>query len=107
VALDEELKKLRVLAAAPEQYAVLIRHDSLRSLLGLLAHENTDIAIDVVVLLAELTDEDAVGEGAAEEAARQLVAAIVEAGGLELLLTNLQRCVPRRWRLLVGVGSDT
>jgi hypothetical protein len=34
---------------------------SLKSLLGLLAHENTDIAIDVVALFAELTDDDAIG----------------------------------------------
>jgi beta-catenin-like protein 1 len=60
VELDDQLKKLRVLAAAPDLYGVLISSATLRSLLELLSHENSDIACDVVSLLAELTDDDAI-----------------------------------------------
>ncbi len=64
VELDQQLKKLRVLAAAPDLYGVLISSSTLRSLLDLLAHENSDIACDVLSLLAELTDDDAIADNA-------------------------------------------
>lgn len=63
---------------------------SLKSVVGLLAHENTDISIDVVQLLSDMTDSDAI-EGAVE-AGEMLVAALVGVGALEFLVTNLQRC---------------
>lgn len=63
VALDEELKRARLLAAAPELYPTLLSSGGMKSLLELLAHENSDIAIDVLVLLGELCDPDVlVGE---------------------------------------------
>ena len=73
VELDAELRALRALAAAPEQYGVLVASDSLRSLLALLAHENSDIAIGVVALLAELLSEEAlaVGPGGGAAAAEE------------------------------------
>ena len=87
--LDEELKRLRVLAAAPDQFHTLVKSDSLKSLLSLLAHENSDISIDVITLLAELTDSSSI-EG--EEAAiGLLVDGLVADGGIELLIQNLAR----------------
>lgn len=59
--LDEELKRLRVLAAAPELYPALAAAGGVPTLLSLLSHDNVDIACGVVGLLAELTDEDAIG----------------------------------------------
>lgn len=59
--LDEDLKKMRVLAAAPELYPVLVSSEALGTLLSLLSHDNIDIACEVVSLLSELTDEDAIG----------------------------------------------
>lgn len=39
-------------------YPELVRSGSIARLVGLLSHENADIAIDVIDLLHELTDED-------------------------------------------------
>jgi len=74
VELDEALKQARVLAAAPQLYPVIVAGGTLRSLLGLLSHDNADIAMDVVRLLAEMTDEDSLAaaqaaEGAADDGA--------------------------------------
>ena len=60
--MDEAIKHLLALSQAPHLYPELIQQNSLPSLLGLLGHENTDIAIDVVELLNELLDEELVTE---------------------------------------------
>ncbi|KAH7280224.1 hypothetical protein KP509_37G056700 [Ceratopteris richardii] len=90
VDLDEEIKKLHALAAAPDLYPDLVRLNTVNSLLGLLTHENTDIAIDVVNLLSDLTDEDVIAEGS-DESAAVLVDALIENNALELLVQNLSR----------------
>eukprot|EP00316_Scyphosphaera_apsteinii_P000792 CAMPEP_0119320110 /NCGR_PEP_ID=MMETSP1333-20130426/51482_1 /TAXON_ID=418940 /ORGANISM="Scyphosphaera apsteinii, Strain RCC1455" /LENGTH=558 /DNA_ID=CAMNT_0007326739 /DNA_START=35 /DNA_END=1711 /DNA_ORIENTATION=- len=54
--LYQELKRLHVLATAPELFPTFVKTRCIPSLLGLLAHENSDISIDVVDLLHELTD---------------------------------------------------
>ncbi|PNG99143.1 Beta-catenin-like protein 1, partial [Tetrabaena socialis] len=46
-----------VIAGSPELYPLLLDGPTLPTLLGLLSHENTDIAADVVELLSELTGE--------------------------------------------------
>lgn len=89
VDLDEEIKKLHALAAAPDLYPELVRLNAVPSLLGLLTHENTDIAIEVVSLLSDLTDEDVIGE--TEDSAVVLVEALVKNNALELLVQNLSR----------------
>jgi beta-catenin-like protein 1 len=58
VDLDEEIKKLAVLATAPTLYPDIVKLNTIPSILSLLSHENTDIAADVVDLLNELTDPD-------------------------------------------------
>jgi beta-catenin-like protein 1 len=60
-----------------------------RSLLGLLAHDNTDVSLAVVGLLVELTDPDT-GEEAPTEMGR-FVDALLQYQGLELLVQNLSR----------------
>ncbi len=62
VDLDEEIKKLHVLATAPELYPELVKHDSIVSLLQLLGHENSDISVSVCSLLHELTEIDTLAE---------------------------------------------
>ncbi|CAM6091003.1 unnamed protein product [Calypogeia fissa] len=89
VDLDDEVKKLHALATAPDLYPELVRLNSVSSILGLLSHENTDIAIGVVNLLNDLTDEDVIGES--DEPALVLVDALVENNALELLIQNLGR----------------
>lgn len=89
IELHEELQKLRVLAGAPELYPDLVSLNVIPSVLGLLSHENTDIAIDVVALLQDLTDEDVLDDN--HHPARVLVDALVENNVLELLVQTLHR----------------
>lgn len=56
--LDEEIKNLLALTQAPQHYRELVSLGSIASLLSLLSHENTDIALDAIELINELTDED-------------------------------------------------
>ena len=51
-------QEMRVVATAPDFYPDLVALGSVQSLLGLLSHENTDIAVAVVDLLQEMTDAD-------------------------------------------------
>jgi beta-catenin-like protein 1 len=44
-------------------YPELITSGQVELLVGLLSHENADIALDVIELIHELTDEDAGDEG--------------------------------------------
>lgn len=87
--LHEELVRLKALAGAPELYPELVHLNTIPSIVGLLSHENTDIAVDVVGLIQDLTDEDVVGDS--DEAAQVLVDALVENNALELLVQNLAR----------------
>lgn len=65
--LDAALKSLLPLAQAPVlSYAELVKSGTVALLVGLLSHENADIAIDVVEVVHELTDED-VGNEADED----------------------------------------
>lgn len=62
VDLDESIKKMTFLATAPEYYPLLVKLNVVTSLLGLLSHENIDIAIDIIDLLHELTEADTLQE---------------------------------------------
>ena len=65
--LDAAIKALLPLAQVPKvAYALLVGSGQLEALVGLLSHENADIALDIIELVHELTDED-VGEEAEEE----------------------------------------
>ncbi|KAJ4844699.1 hypothetical protein Tsubulata_020675 [Turnera subulata] len=89
IELHQELQKLKILAGAPELYPDLVALNTIPSIVNLLTHENTDIAMDVVQLLQDLTDEDVLDDN--DEPARVLVDALVENSALELLVQNLQR----------------
>lgn len=89
VELHEEIQKLRVLSGSPELYPDLVTLNAIPSIVSLLSHDNTDITIDVVQLLQDLTDEDALEDN--DEPARALVDALVENNVLELLVQNLHR----------------
>lgn len=89
VELHEELQKLKVLAGAPELYPDLVSLNVIPSIVDLLNHDNTDIAVDVVQLIQDLTDEDVLEDN--DEPAKVLVDALVENSVLELLVQNLHR----------------
>lgn len=86
--LDADIKVLSVLSEHPELYADLAKLGCVGSLVALLAHENTDIAIDAIEVLGELTDEDVEAE---EAQWRGLVDAMLEADVVDLLIQNLDR----------------
>lgn len=108
IELDEAIKQLQTLAAAPELYEDFVKLGAVSSLLGLLQHENTDIAVDTIDVFHELTEPDTFAEN---PDAAVLVSAFVrvliflctrrqplsdlvfqlENTGLELLIANLQR----------------
>lgn len=51
VELHEAIQELHVVATVPDLYPVLVQVNAINSLLELLSHENTDIAVAVVDLL--------------------------------------------------------
>ena len=56
--LDAEIKGLSILTEHPDLYPEFVRLGCVNSLVGLVSHENTDIAIDAIQIISELTDED-------------------------------------------------
>ncbi|KAJ9645477.1 hypothetical protein H2204_001057 [Knufia peltigerae] len=86
--LDAEIKGLSLLSEHGELYEEFVKLGCVGSLVGLLAHENTDIAIAVCELLAELTDEDS---STNEEQWKSLAQAMIKADLIDLLVSNLGR----------------
>jgi beta-catenin-like protein 1 len=86
--LDAEIKALSILAEHPELYAEFAKLGCVGSLVSLLAHENTDIAIDAIEILGELTSEDVEAD---ESEWKALVDAMLEADVVDLLTQNLAR----------------
>ena len=86
--LDSEIKGLTLLSEHGELYPEFVKSGSVGSLVSVLAHENTDIAIAVCEVLEELTDEDA---SSTEEQWKLLVDAMVENDLVDLLVSNLSR----------------
>ncbi|KAF7541906.1 hypothetical protein G7054_g280 [Neopestalotiopsis clavispora] len=86
--LDADIKGLSILAEHPSLYPEFANLGCVASLVGLLAHENSDIAIDVLELLTELTDEDVPAE---DEQWNALVDACLDADLLGLLFSNMER----------------
>jgi len=82
-------QELRSLAIAPDLYSTLVQLGCVKSFLGLLSHENADIAVAAVDLIQELTDVDTLNES--EEGAAALVAALAEEQACPLLVQNLER----------------
>ncbi len=62
--LDADVKALSILSEHPELYEEFAKLGCVTSLVSLLSHENTDIAIDAIEIIKELTDEDVEAEQA-------------------------------------------
>ncbi|KAL6874866.1 Catenin-beta-like protein [Trichoderma novae-zelandiae] len=86
--LDAEIKNLSLLAEASHLYGEFVKLGSAASLVGLLTHDNTDIAIDAIEIIGELTDDDVVTES---EQWDTLVGALIDSDLLSLLVSNLSR----------------
>ena len=86
--LDADIKALSILSEHPELYEEFAKLGCVSSLVSLLSHENTDIAIDAIEIINELTDEDVEAEQDQWDA---LVDAMLEADLLNLLYENISR----------------
>ena len=73
--LNDEVQKLHVVATVPEYYPILIEVNAIQTMVGLLSHDNSDVAIAVIDLLQELTDVDTLNES--EEEAVRLIEALL------------------------------
>jgi beta-catenin-like protein 1 len=60
--LDADIKGLSILAEHSELYEEFAKLGCAGSLVSLLSHENTDISIDAIEIINELTDEDVEAE---------------------------------------------
>ncbi|KAK4459742.1 Catenin-beta-like protein [Cladorrhinum samala] len=86
--LDSAIKSLSILSEHSTLYPLFAKLGCVGSLVSLLAHENTDIAIDAIEIIGELTDEDV---AASDEDWNALVDGLLESDLLGLLLSNLSR----------------
>ena len=86
--LDADIKALSILSEHPELYEEFAKLGCVSSLVSLLSHDNTDIAIDAIEIINELTDEDV---EAGLEQWDALVDAMLEADLLNLLYENISR----------------
>ncbi|KAJ1734136.1 hypothetical protein LPJ61_001237 [Coemansia biformis] len=93
--LDEALQRLLVLANDVQQLTVLDQLGAVPTLVGLVAHENADIALDVIQLVAELTAEDAWSQEGESQEERAMVVEFVtrmaQSELFEMLGQNLRR----------------
>lgn len=89
VDLHTVIQELKAVATVPDLYPLLVELHGLHSLLELLAHQNTDIAVAVVDLLQEVTDVDILGESS--EGAEALIEALRKEQICALLVQNLER----------------
>ena len=79
--LDADIKALSILSELPELYEEFAKLGCVASLVSLLSHENTDIAIDAIEIINELTDEHVDAE---QEQWDVLVDAMVRSGLVDL-----------------------
>ncbi|OQO09613.1 hypothetical protein B0A48_05015 [Cryoendolithus antarcticus] len=86
--LDAQVKEWSLLSEHGELYPPFVESGAAGQLVGLLGHENTDVAIGAVQILSELLDEDVEVD---EEAWEGLVEALLEADLGELVMSNLGR----------------
>lgn len=86
--LDETIKSLSILSEHPELYEEFVKNEAAGRLVELLAHENTDIAIDAIEIISELTDDDVQAQ---QEQWDVLVGAMLDSDLLGLLVSNFSR----------------
>lgn len=86
--LDADIKALSILTDHPDLYAEFAKLGCVASLVSLLSHDNTDIAINAMEILSELTDEDVQADPSQWNA---LVSAMLHSDLPDLLTQNLSR----------------
>merc|ERR1719232_1701374 len=74
--LHDGVRELQNVSTVPHMYPIMVDTNCVSTLLGLLGHENTDIAVAAVDVIQELTDVDTMNES--EEGAEVLIKALVD-----------------------------
>ncbi len=90
LSLDGQLRALSSVASEPTLYPTLAHEGAAELLLSLLAHENTDVAVDAVALLNDLTAADVL-TAVDPETTRGFLQALLDAGYVPYLCQNLRR----------------
>lgn len=89
VELHQIIQEMHLVSTVPDLYPLLVELQMIPSILELLSHENTDIAVGVIDLLQELTDVDILHES--QEGADTLIDTLLEQQICALLVQNLDR----------------
>lgn len=86
--LFDTVKEMHALSTHPSLYQFFINQNAVPKLLGLLSHENTDIACASVALIGELTDNEDLKE---IDEVGTLIEAFIEHQIVLLLVNNMER----------------
>jgi len=89
IELHETIQELHALATDSDLYSLAVELALPSTLLGLLAHENSDISCAVVDLLQEITDADTLNDN--EDATTTFLDALLDQQAISLLTQNLDR----------------
>merc|ERR1719334_274678 len=87
--LHDGLRELQNVSTVPHMYPIMVELNCVSTLLGLLSHDNTDIAVAAIDVIQELTDVDTMNES--DEGAEALLQALFDNQVCSLLVTNLDR----------------
>eukprot|EP00088_Acartia_fossae_P044233 TRINITY_DN4689_c0_g1_i2.p1 TRINITY_DN4689_c0_g1~~TRINITY_DN4689_c0_g1_i2.p1 ORF type:complete len:590 (-),score=161.14 TRINITY_DN4689_c0_g1_i2:233-2002(-) len=87
--LHDALQEMKNLATVPDYYPIIVDLNCVPSMLGLLTHDNTDIAVAILDLIQELTDVDTMNES--EEGADSLIQALVDNQVFALMIASFDR----------------
>ena len=79
IELNAEIQQLHVISTVPFLYNILVESHTCQTLVGLLTHDNSDIAIAVVDLLQQLTDADLEGEEEEGEGGEERMEQLIDA----------------------------
>jgi beta-catenin-like protein 1 len=89
VELNDTIQEMHVIATVPELYQTVVDLNSSQSILQLLSHDNTDIAIACIDLLQEMTDVELTEDN--EDAINVFIDALLDAQIFALLIQNMDR----------------
>merc|ERR1719391_179310 len=87
--LHDGLRELQNVSTVPHMYPIMVELNCVSTLLGLLSHDNTDIAVAAIDVIQELTDVDTLQES--EEGAEALLGSLLENQVCSLMVTNMER----------------
>merc|ERR1719445_2324948 len=87
--LHDVVRELQNVSTVPHFYPIMVELNCVSTLLGLLSHDNTDVAVAAVEVLQELTDVDTLQES--EEGAEALLGSLLENQVCSLMVTNMER----------------